>query len=131
MPQDLPGFYFDPEKNRYFPVKGRIPGSNPNTTASHIQGSSSSKPNRTNDKSNTQRRKRIKAADLFQLRELSGKLITFSKRKSSFQHEYQNIQASQPTEGSAKEHVPGAVIFQQLEVGSGLGLEVSERKLHC
>ncbi|XP_077244367.1 uncharacterized protein LOC143884603 isoform X1 [Tasmannia lanceolata] len=97
MPQDLPGFYFDPEKNRYFPVKGRIPGSNPNTTASHIQGSSSSKPNRTNDKRNTQRRKRIKAADLFQLRELYGKLITFSKRKSSFQHEYQNIQASQPT----------------------------------
>lgn len=24
---DLPGFYYDPEKNRYFPIKGPIPGS--------------------------------------------------------------------------------------------------------
>jgi len=24
---DLPGFYYDPDKNRYFPVKGPIPGS--------------------------------------------------------------------------------------------------------
>jgi len=24
---ELPGFYFDPVKNRYFPIKGPIPGS--------------------------------------------------------------------------------------------------------
>jgi len=24
---ELPGFYYDPEKNRYFPIKGPIPGS--------------------------------------------------------------------------------------------------------
>lgn len=24
---DLPGFYYDAEKNRYFPIKGPIPGS--------------------------------------------------------------------------------------------------------
>lgn len=24
---DLPGFYYDKEKNRYFPIKGPIPGS--------------------------------------------------------------------------------------------------------
>ncbi|CAK9187551.1 unnamed protein product [Ilex paraguariensis] len=27
MPQELPGFYYDAEKNRYFPIKGPIPGS--------------------------------------------------------------------------------------------------------
>ncbi|KAL0352633.1 UNVERIFIED_CONTAM: hypothetical protein Sangu_0844600 [Sesamum angustifolium] len=27
MPKDLPGFYYDAEKNRYFPYKGPIPGS--------------------------------------------------------------------------------------------------------
>ncbi|XP_031396424.1 uncharacterized protein LOC116207566 isoform X2 [Punica granatum] len=28
MPKEIPGFYYDEEKNRYFPVKGPIPGSN-------------------------------------------------------------------------------------------------------
>ncbi|KAK4346728.1 hypothetical protein RND71_033067 [Anisodus tanguticus] len=27
MPKELPGFYYDEEKNRYFPIKGPIPGS--------------------------------------------------------------------------------------------------------
>nr|XP_016515846.1 PREDICTED: uncharacterized protein LOC107832506 isoform X2 [Nicotiana tabacum] len=27
MPKELPGFYYDAEKNRYFPIKGPIPGS--------------------------------------------------------------------------------------------------------
>lgn len=30
---ELPGFYYDAEKNRYFPTKGPIPGSRRVTTA--------------------------------------------------------------------------------------------------
>lgn len=35
---DLPGYYYDAQKNRYFPLKGPIPGS------SHASSSSSSAP---------------------------------------------------------------------------------------
>lgn len=39
---ELPGFYFDAEKNRYFPLKGRLPGSTikaePSTSAAATDG---------------------------------------------------------------------------------------------
>ncbi|XP_031285403.1 uncharacterized protein LOC116144088 isoform X2 [Pistacia vera] len=40
MPQDLPGFYYDAEKNRYFPIKGPIPG----TSRPRIPSASSQNP---------------------------------------------------------------------------------------
>ncbi|XP_058197752.1 uncharacterized protein LOC131313454 isoform X2 [Rhododendron vialii] len=96
MPQDLPGFYFDAEKNRYFPIKGPIPGSSRNSSpasTSTTTQKSISKPNLV-DKSC--RRIRKKTAKLLQLRELCGDLIPCSRGKCSFQEEYQKIQASQP-----------------------------------
>ncbi|KAL6992111.1 hypothetical protein U1Q18_010218, partial [Sarracenia purpurea var. burkii] len=41
MPQDLPGFYFDADKNRYFPIKGPIPGSYRNSSSASTSSSSS------------------------------------------------------------------------------------------
>ncbi|KAK7856083.1 hypothetical protein CFP56_024978 [Quercus suber] len=37
MPQDLPGFYYDKEKNRYFPIKGPIPGSSRSSSLATAQ----------------------------------------------------------------------------------------------
>lgn len=34
---DLPGFYFDKEKNRYFPIKGPIPGSSRSSSVAIAQ----------------------------------------------------------------------------------------------
>ncbi|GAB4841106.1 hypothetical protein Ancab_021850 [Ancistrocladus abbreviatus] len=87
MPQDLPGFYYDPEKNRYFPAKG--PG------AARKSGSSQksvSEPSRV--KSILKRG--IRTTKLLQDRELYGNIITVRKRKGSFQNEYKKNLASQP-----------------------------------
>ncbi|XP_052203220.1 uncharacterized protein LOC127808690 isoform X2 [Diospyros lotus] len=103
MPQDLPGLYFDADKNRYFPIRGPIPGSarNSSSAASNTAPSSStanasnsvSKPNLSN---NSSRRIKIKAAKLLQDRELYGNVITSRKGKCNFQEEYHKMQASQP-----------------------------------
>ncbi|CAL5365393.1 unnamed protein product [Camellia sinensis] len=37
---DLPGFYFDAEKNRYFAIKGPIPGSSRNSSSASTSYSS-------------------------------------------------------------------------------------------
>lgn len=96
MPQDLPGFYYDAEKNRYFPIKGPIPGAKRNT-ASHNKRPLP-KPNETIDKGDDAlRRKRSKATVLLQFRELYGKTLSFNECKCNFQQEYQKLQASQPT----------------------------------
>eukprot|EP00268_Persea_americana_P038848 TRINITY_DN38507_c0_g1_i6.p1 TRINITY_DN38507_c0_g1~~TRINITY_DN38507_c0_g1_i6.p1 ORF type:complete len:285 (-),score=39.59 TRINITY_DN38507_c0_g1_i6:1093-1947(-) len=96
MPQDLPGFYYDAEKNRYFPIKGPIPGTKRNT-ASHNERPLP-KPNETIDKGDDAlRRKRSKATALLQFRELYGKMLSFNECKCNFQQEYQKLQASQPT----------------------------------
>ena len=34
---DLPGFYFDKEKNRYFPIKGPMPGSSRSSSVAIAQ----------------------------------------------------------------------------------------------
>ena len=34
---DLPGFYYDKEKNRYFPIKGPIPGSSRSSSVAIAQ----------------------------------------------------------------------------------------------
>ncbi|MFS7970133.1 hypothetical protein Hanom_Chr09g00817441 [Helianthus anomalus] len=44
MPQDLPGFYYDAEKNRYFPLKSPIPGSSSSSRPSSSASTSAQKP---------------------------------------------------------------------------------------
>ncbi|XP_028091136.1 DDB1- and CUL4-associated factor 4 isoform X1 [Camellia sinensis] len=99
MPQDLPGFYFDAEKNRYFPIKGPIPGSSRNSSSASTSYSSTTAPkslSKSNLVNKPCRRIGIKTAKLLRVRELHGKVITSSKGKCNFQEEYQKTHASKP-----------------------------------
>ncbi|PIA37643.1 hypothetical protein AQUCO_03000296v1 [Aquilegia coerulea] len=92
MPKELPGFYYDAEKNRYFPIKGPIPGS----ASSHSQLKPNHKHQQENNQQSEPRRKETKTANLLQLRELFGNVLSFKRSKYNFQREYQKTQASQP-----------------------------------
>ncbi|KAJ4975214.1 hypothetical protein NE237_000320 [Protea cynaroides] len=96
MPQELPGFYYDPEKNRYFPTKGPIPGCTRNSSAAAASSSNIQKPNLASEKLSIGRRKGITIAKLIHAREVYGKVLTFNKKKCNFQQEYEKIQASKP-----------------------------------
>ncbi|GMH25938.1 hypothetical protein Nepgr_027781 [Nepenthes gracilis] len=89
MPPDLPGFYYDPEKNRYFPLKGPIPGSVRKTAP--VQNSVSEA-----TEVRSFLRKAIRNAKLLQDRELYGNIISTRKRKGSFQEEYMKTLVSRP-----------------------------------
>ncbi|XP_043690194.1 DDB1- and CUL4-associated factor 4 [Telopea speciosissima] len=97
MPQELPGYYYDPEKNRYFLLKGPIPGSTRNSSAATASSSNIDKPNQVSEKLNIARKKGKTTAKLIHARELYGKVLTFNKRKCNFQQEYVKIQVSKPT----------------------------------
>ncbi|CAH9068622.1 unnamed protein product [Cuscuta europaea] len=88
MPKELPGFYYDSEKNRYFPVKGPIPGSS--------RKRKSPPPASTAKEKDEHKSLKIRSNTLLQGRELCGQLITNRKGKFSFQMEYQKRRASQP-----------------------------------
>ncbi|KAF6136601.1 hypothetical protein GIB67_016057 [Kingdonia uniflora] len=93
--EDLPGFYYDPVKNRYFPIKGPIPGSK--RASSSSASSSPLKLHKVDDERHDVVRKGgNRAAKLLQARELYGKVLSFEKGKCSFKHEYHKIQASLP-----------------------------------
>ncbi|KAM3324102.1 DDB1 and CUL4-associated factor 4 isoform X1 [Capsicum chacoense] len=88
MPKELPGFYYDGEKNRYFPIKGPIPGSSkkrksPPPTISTKQ----------RDKGKCMKSRSNK---LLHVRELCGKVIASRKGKLNFQMEYLKKKASYP-----------------------------------
>ncbi|KAK3023864.1 hypothetical protein RJ639_043995 [Escallonia herrerae] len=89
---DLPGFYYDEEKNRYFPIKGPIPGSSSRPSSS----ASTSAPQKSDLKPTSAGIARFKTAKLLQARELYGNVITSGKGRFSFQEEYLKLQASQP-----------------------------------
>nr|XP_023898103.1 uncharacterized protein LOC112009976 [Quercus suber] len=92
MPQDLPGFYYDKEKNRYFPIKGPIPGSSRSSSLATAQ-----EPTPKSTRAlNLCRRTGLRASKLLQVRELYGNVIPFSKGKCNFKEEIQRIQVSQP-----------------------------------
>ncbi|XP_021850780.1 uncharacterized protein [Spinacia oleracea] len=91
MPQDLPGLYFDPDKNRYFPIKGRIPGSSSKPKPLPPQNPVSS-PTQVPSKP----KKDTKISKLLQCRELHGKIVEFSDRNGSFQEECKKKLASKP-----------------------------------
>ncbi|KAK6916947.1 hypothetical protein RJ641_017698 [Dillenia turbinata] len=95
MPQELPGFYYDAEKNRYFPIKGPIPGSA--SSRSKPPPNPISKPQlQPQHAGNIQRRMKTKTAKLLHVRELGGTINTSSKRICNFQEEYLKTRASQP-----------------------------------
>ncbi|PON42881.1 Guanine nucleotide-binding protein, beta subunit [Parasponia andersonii] len=86
MPQDLPGFYYDVEKNRYFPIKGPIPGS------ARASSSAASKPSKVIKLC----RKNLRTPKLLQARELFGNLISSNKGKCNFKEEFRKKQVSHP-----------------------------------
>ncbi|XP_020590283.1 uncharacterized protein LOC110031434 [Phalaenopsis equestris] len=96
--RDLPGFYFDPEKNRYFPIKGPLPGSK--RARPFSSSSSSSKEGSASGKRHylhlARKKELMESFKLLQSREIHGGLLISKKGPYSFQQEYQNLLASHP-----------------------------------
>ncbi|KAM1266342.1 hypothetical protein ACFX2J_035920 [Malus domestica] len=91
---DLPGFYYDTEKNRYFPIKGPIPGSRRMTApASSSASTSAQTPAKV---TNSCRRTSVRTSKMLQARELCGNLIPFNKGRCNFNEEFQKAQACHP-----------------------------------
>ncbi|CAD6221735.1 unnamed protein product [Miscanthus lutarioriparius] len=93
-PKELPGFYYDPEKNRYFPIRGRIPGAavrRPPPPAPAV-------PPPPADTTGCSR-KRARRPELLSAREMYGGGVIFSNNaaRSTFKQQYHYAQASQPT----------------------------------
>lgn len=93
MPPELPGFYFDPEKNRYFPIKHRAAGAGQIHKTKAISSSLALK-------CESQKRKRAHkfgSAQLLSRRELAGRSLPSGVCNSvCFQREYMESQASFP-----------------------------------
>ncbi|GJN10550.1 hypothetical protein PR202_ga28651 [Eleusine coracana subsp. coracana] len=93
-PRELPGFYYDPEKNRYFPIRGPIPGAAvrrappppPATPPPAVDPAGCS-------------RKRARRPELLSAREMygGGVIVSNKRTNSTFKRQYQYAQASQPT----------------------------------
>ncbi|XP_059293426.1 uncharacterized protein LOC132046717 [Lycium ferocissimum] len=85
MPKELPGFYYDAEKNRYFPIKGPIPGSSKKRKSPPSKERHKGKcmKSRSNNK-------------LLHVRELYGKVIETRKGKLNIQMEFLKKHASYP-----------------------------------
>ncbi|XP_006341894.1 DDB1- and CUL4-associated factor 4 [Solanum tuberosum] len=88
MPKELPGFYYDAEKNRYFPIKGPIPGSSKKRKSPSPIVSTKER-----DKGKCMKSRSNK---LLHVRELCGKVIASRKGKLNFQMEFLKKQASYP-----------------------------------
>ncbi|CAL0301560.1 unnamed protein product [Lupinus luteus] len=100
MPQpraELPGFYYDPEKNRYFPIKGPIPGSS-RSSSKLITQKSPQTTLFTQERKSSCRKLRNSMSKLLQARELDGHVIASKSHscKCNFTEEFRKIQASQP-----------------------------------
>ncbi|KAJ8478146.1 hypothetical protein OPV22_021873 [Ensete ventricosum] len=104
LPKDLPGFYYDVDKNRYFPIKGPIPGSKRPPVSPSFSCSSSkratngecSNPYQDHQVHQESRRKLLKSSELLQVREIYGRSIISNKYRCNFEQEYQKLQASYP-----------------------------------
>ncbi|TXG48400.1 hypothetical protein EZV62_027694 [Acer yangbiense] len=110
MPQELPGFYFDTEKNRYFPIKGPIPG----TSRSRC---TAPKPNPKPTQVINSHGTRARTSKLLQVRELSGKVLSLRKGKCNFKEEFQKRLASQPTVWKYQTEKIGDGAFEQISLG--------------
>lgn len=93
MPTELPGFYFDPEKNRYFPIKHRAAGAGQIHKTKAISSSLVLK-------CESQKRKRTHkfgSAQLLSTRELAGRSLPSGVCNSVFfQRKFMESQASLP-----------------------------------
>ncbi|KAF3450096.1 hypothetical protein FNV43_RR06176 [Rhamnella rubrinervis] len=89
MPQDIPGFYYDAEKNRYFksPVPGSAPASSSRSRKAPAKPTELTKPFR---------RTRLKTSKLLQFVELHGNVIASNKGKYNFKEEVQKSRVSCP-----------------------------------
>ncbi|XP_022762566.1 uncharacterized protein LOC111308499 [Durio zibethinus] len=94
MPQDPPGLYYDAEKNRYFPIKPRIPGS---SSLSHASQSQNNHP-LSNSVQATKLcpQTRAPTSRLLHLRELNGDAFNYGRGRLSFQEEFHKLHASKP-----------------------------------
>ncbi|XP_057543759.1 uncharacterized protein LOC130823152 isoform X2 [Amaranthus tricolor] len=90
MPQDLPGFYFDPEKKKYFSIKGPIPGTVRKPV--HPPQNPVSLP----AKAPRKFKKDSRICKLLHYKELYGSFIDCSNWKGSFQEECKKKLASEP-----------------------------------
>ncbi|KAK9678742.1 hypothetical protein RND81_11G230800 [Saponaria officinalis] len=88
MPQELRGFYFDPEKNRYFPIKGPIPGTS--RKKNPVLQKPISSP--TKERSALQKDR----SKLLYYRELYGSSINVRGRNRNFEEEYKQKLISKP-----------------------------------
>uniref|UniRef100_A0ACD5UZU4 Uncharacterized protein n=1 Tax=Avena sativa TaxID=4498 RepID=A0ACD5UZU4_AVESA len=88
--KELPGFYYDPDKNRYFPIKGPIPGAATRRPRPPPPPAEPLPPP-------SRCRKRARQSELLHAREMYGGGVIFSKNnKSTFKQQCQYAQASQP-----------------------------------
>uniref|UniRef100_A0A0E0FXW3 Uncharacterized protein n=1 Tax=Oryza nivara TaxID=4536 RepID=A0A0E0FXW3_ORYNI len=89
---ELPGFYYDPDKNRYFPIRGPIPGA---ATRRPAPPPPAQPPPPQAAAAGC--RKTARQPELVHAREMYGGGVIFSnKRKSTFMRQCQYAQASQP-----------------------------------
>ncbi|KAK9067444.1 hypothetical protein SSX86_014773 [Deinandra increscens subsp. villosa] len=94
--RDLPGFYYDAEKNRYFPLKSPIPGASSRNSSSASTSARKTPPKSTEGKYG-QQEMAAKVVKMVHMRELYGNSIVSNKKKMNFQEQYQNIRTSKPT----------------------------------
>eukprot|EP00252_Welwitschia_mirabilis_P007432 TRINITY_DN18783_c0_g1_i1.p1 TRINITY_DN18783_c0_g1~~TRINITY_DN18783_c0_g1_i1.p1 ORF type:complete len:484 (+),score=63.03 TRINITY_DN18783_c0_g1_i1:338-1789(+) len=104
-PAEIPGFYFDPEKNRYFPLKKWAPGSAQRPSSVSSQNTSKSsclKP----DSANMKRKSRFSITQLLSMRQIGLNSRANSRvskcalsgvcNSSSFEREYAELQTCFP-----------------------------------
>ncbi|KAI7755301.1 hypothetical protein M8C21_007101, partial [Ambrosia artemisiifolia] len=144
MPQDLPGFYYDAEKNRYFPLKSPIPGSSSRNTSSASTSAQPLKPIKKQGKDDGQKAKVVK---MVHVRELCGNSVICNKKKVGFREQYENMRVSRPTiwkyEGTGRavdaalEHVyvniqaDDGVVESELLLTGGLNRTFSSYEAGC
>uniref|UniRef100_M4E4B2 Uncharacterized protein n=1 Tax=Brassica campestris TaxID=3711 RepID=M4E4B2_BRACM len=96
MRPELPGFYFDEEKKKYFAIRGPIPGSKPSSSSSSSSRTKQKPDPKPLKEPNYQKRNKLKALKLLCSRELSGSVVLVNKKKSNFKEEIEKTQASNP-----------------------------------
>ncbi|KAM7264852.1 hypothetical protein ACFE04_002535 [Oxalis oulophora] len=114
MPAELPGYYFDVEKNRYFPIKGPIPGGARSSSSSSSAPKPPTKPIQQNNL--FKRKGLVRTSKLLHARELNGNFIASSKGKSNFTEEFQKRLASKPTAWKYKGGDPVNSALGQLNI---------------
>ncbi|KAF8085445.1 hypothetical protein N665_0667s0041 [Sinapis alba] len=122
MIPELPGFYYDEEKKKYFSIKGPIPGAK-SSSSSKTKQAPDTKPVQ---EPNYQKRKKLKALKLLCSRELSGSVVTVNKKRSNFKGEILKTQASNPVvwRYDSTENIGDAALKQfQVDVQTSQGLK--------